>query len=1839
VAGESEENLEVITGSGNVAYVIYTSGSTGKPKGTVITHRSIARLLFNTNYVNLGPREVILQWAPLGFDASTFEVWSALLHGGCLLSYPDRVPTVERIEQIMASRNVTTLFAASALFNTIVDTKPEIFRGVQQLLVGGDALSVSHIRRAQASLPSTQFINGYGPTECTTFSCCYSILAPVPVEWRSIPIGSPISNTQVYVLDESLNPVPVGVAGELYIGGAGLARGYLKRAQLTAERFLPHPLGQVAGERLYRTGDVVRWREDGRLDFLGRMDNQVKIRGFRIEPGEIEMTLRQHAGVREAVVMVQEESKGGKRLVGYVVLEAGTGTGMEHLQGYLRERLPEYMVPGVLVKVEEIPLTANGKVDRSRLPEVSEEQGELQREELRTPVEELVGGIWAEVLGKAGVRRDQNFFELGGHSLLAMQVVARIGEVLGVSLSVRQLFENPQIGLLAEKIEQQRKGTQRGVPGIRRRKEGEKLPMSFAQQRLWFLQQFEPESVVYNIPLVLRMRGRLQVEVLEEALSEMVRRHEVLRTTFGEEAGVGPVQVVHEAERIRLRVVDVGGMEEKGEREEEVRRVVEQSLGRVFDLRVGPLLRVDLVRVEEEEHVLVLCLHHIISDGWSMGIMMRELAVLYEARAEGRGETGLKELEVQYGDYAVWQREWMQGEVLEEQMGYWRKQLAGVPELLELPIGKARPAVQSHGGREERFELGRDLLEQLQQVSRREGVTLFMTLVAGLQVLLWKYSGEPDIAVGTPIAGRKRREVEELIGFFVNTLVLRTRVSGERKLWEVLREVREVALGAYANQDVPFEKLVEELQPERDLSRTPLFQVLISLRNFPQGEWKLEGLELREEKVEVKEVKFDLTVALEEREEGLSGVIGYRVDLFERSAIVRMVNHWRRLLEQVAGEREREVRGLELMSAQERRQVEEEWNATAVEYPEQKTVQELFEEQVRRTPAGVAVVYEGEELSYEELNRRANRWAHYIRRRGVGAEVLVGICAERSVEMVVGLLGILKAGGGYVPLDPQYPEERLKYMLEDAGVGLVLTQKRFAAGLEGSRVEVVCLDGEGEAGKGEQERVAGESEENLEVITGSGNVAYVIYTSGSTGKPKGVVVAHEAICNRLLWMCRRFPLQASDRLLQKTPYSFDVSVYEFFWPLLSGAQLVMARPEGHRDITYLVETIQKQQITMIHFVPSMLRAFLAVQGMASCPGLKRVFCSGEALDVDLCRKVRAQSSAELHNLYGPTEAAVEVSHWECGPQWKEDVVPIGKAIANTRLHVLNEDFDVVPLNVTGELHLAGVQLARGYLNQPRLTAECFVPNPLAQHAGERMYRTGDVVRRREDGNIEYLGRADQQVKLRGFRIELGEIETVLSAHEHVQHCAVTVEGNGSGEKSLVVHVVGKEGDKLEAGGLRNYLRQHLPEYMVPHAFYHLEKIPVTSSGKLDRKALSSLRRSLEQGEPKKQVNEIMLLRHGDPTELYVTVIFEEVLGIKGLSSEDDFFEVGGHSLAALTLAARLSELYKKSVSVKTIFENPTIGRMAAYLRQTVTFAPHSNLIPINRRGHLLPFFCVHPAGGWVNCYVPLARALGFDRPLYGLQSAGLDEDQEAVTTIEEMAALYVKQIKEVQPRGPYQLGGWCMGATVAYEAAQQLVSSGDAVSLLAIFDEVPRFEIEISPITAEEVAENEKKYLRAMLRQIYPPKIKISGLYVPEELKLGFDDQLDLLLLHYRELGYVPKDITAKQYHRYLTVWATNMAAKKRYRLQPFPGQVTLFRSTLNQHADPTYGWKNLALGGLEIHNFDMEHKDFVVTQGNARRLAEVLNKCFQDSGTGSGASPNDSSELQHTAALSAALA
>ncbi|QOY92808.1 amino acid adenylation domain-containing protein [Massilia sp. UMI-21] len=1484
------------------ACIIYTSGSTGTPKGTLVPQRAVMRLVVGSDYVSFGPGDRVAHLASPSFDATSFELWGPLLNGGtAVVIERDTVLSPAAFAQALQERAIDTAFVTTALFNLVAQGAPDAFAAMRAVLFGGEAVDPSMVRAVLQGGAPQRLLHVYGPTEVTTFSCWHAVDA-VPKQAATVPIGRPLANGSCHVLDRHMQPVPVGVVGELYLGGAGLAHGYLARGGMSAARFVADPFG-APGARLYRTGDLVRRTAQGEIVYVGRIDHQVKIRGFRIEPGEVEAALRAHAAVGQALVMV-DQGPTGKRLVAYVVAKVAAkvtaDSGMAELRSYLKDRLPEYMVPAVFVALDAMPLTPNGKVDRKALPAPDGHASGAAYIAPRTPAETTLAAIWSEVLGVEQVGIQDNFFELGGHSLLATQVAARIRDRMAFELPLRVVFEEPILEGMARRIEDmQREGLGRTLPPLVACTGEDPAPLSFAQERLWFLEQFGDLGAAYHISNAYHLQGTLERAALAEAFRQLLARHQGLRTHFGEVNGERR-QVVGAADAFEVACVDISCLEGE-EQEAESRRVVREEMMLPFSLDRGPLFRALLLRLAEQEHVLVLTMHHSVSDGWSMGILLQEFSVLYSACVSGR-RPSLAPLPVQYTDYAVWQRSWLQGDILERQLSYWTEQLDGAPAALELPTDHPRPAVPGYRGGWVPLALPQPLSMAVGTLARREGATTFMILMAAFQLLLSRWSGQDDIVVGSPIAGRSVREAEGLIGFFVNMLAYRAKVGEASSFRELLARTRQTALGNYTHQDLPFEKLVQELQPARDMSRHPVFQVTFALQNAQQEALLLDGLALSPVLPEHTTAKFDLYLQMQETPEGLRGSLEYATDLFDHATIERMARHFGNLVAAVVAEPDAAIGTLPMLDAAERERLLVEFNRSAAPFPAEQGLYPRFAEQVARDAAAVAVADGGRDHSYGELDAWSGRIAAALQAQGLRAGEAVGLSGQRSAAMVAGMLGIVRAGGAYLPLDPDYPAERLAFMAADAGL-------RMMVGAPGG----ATLDGLALVDTGAMPDAVPTEAPAL----GGDAPACIIYTSGSTGTPKGTLVPQRAVM-RLVVGSDYVSFGPGDRVAHLASPSFDATTFELWGPLLNGGTAVVIERDTVLSPAAFAQALQERAIDTA-FVTSALFNVMAQGAPTAFGGMRELLVGGDAVDPASVRIVlRAAPPRRLLNGYGPTEATTFSCWHEIGmPTDAARSVPIGRPLANGSCHVLDRHMQPVPVGVVGELYLGGAGLAHGYLARGGMSAARFVANPFGV-PGSRLYRTGDLVRYTPDGSIECLGRVDHQVKIRGFRIEPGEIEAALCRHEAVAQAVVTVHDDAAVGKRLVAYVVAN----TEVAQLRAHLKEVLPEYMVPAAFVALDALPLTPNGKIDRKALPA---------PDMQGLRATYLAPRNDFEETLAAIWCDVLQVERVGVHDNFFELGGHSLLATQVASRIRDSFAIELPLRVLFDSPTIEAQAQYI--------------------------------------------------------------------------------------------------------------------------------------------------------------------------------------------------------------------------------------------------------------------------------------------------------------------
>lgn len=1534
VSPDADRNLPGRCDVRGMAYVIYTSGSTGVPKGAIVEHRGMLNhLLAKIADLSLTDADVVAQTASQCFDISVWQFLAALLVGGRVEILADDIAhDASALLDAIGTRRITILEVVPSLLGTLLDIATgdaHRLDDVRWVIPTGEALAPDLARRWFDRFPAVPLVNAYGPTECSDDVAHFPMHRALADSALVTPIGRPIRNTQLHVLDAMLQPCPPGVSGELFVGGDGVGRGYLRDPAKTAGSFVPDPFfGE--GRRLYKTGDIARYRREGTLEFLGRMDHQVKINGFRIELGDVEAALSGCPEVSACAVKVVQSPAGEPRLAAYVVV-CPEDTDTAHLRTWLKRQVPDYMIPAVFITLDRLPLTVNGKIDRSALPDPAAEPDARRHTPPRTDVEAALVRMCREVLSARDPGVEDNFFALGGNSLSAMRLLARVRATFGVTLPLRSAFEATTLADLASLVEAGiGSGRESGDLFERVTRVGA-LPLSFAQERMWFLDQMQPGGSAYNIPAAVRIHGPLNVAALEQAVATLVERHEALRTAFTTVDGNARA-VVGEPGPVSIAFNDLSHVAESA-REEHMQRLATAEAAQPFDLARGPMFRVRLIRLSRDEVVVTFVVHHIVCDGWSLGILTRELFTVYEQLAAGN-IPHLPPQPFQYVDYAVWQRRWLEGERLQAGVRYWREQLAGAPPLLELPTDRPRASVQAGRGRERHFVFPAALSESARAFAAAEDATTFMLLLAALDVALVRYSGQTDIVVGSPVAGRARVETEEIVGLFVNTLPIRTRLDGNPSFRETLARVKRSALDASAHQDLPFEKLVDELQPRRALSHSPIFQVMFVLQNIERPSLQARDLAIAPVAVHNGTAKFDLTIAMEERDGCLGGTVEFDSDLFEDATIRQWLRHFQQILENGITQPACGICDLPILSDAEYQQQIVEWNSTNRPQPASFCVHDLVSAQAARTPHATAAVCGGRNLTYRELDHRSDAAARALRASGVSDDSPVAVCFDPSLEMLVGILAVLKAGAPYVPLDPAYPAERLAFMIRDAGARLLLTQRRLAGLLPCTGAQETFLE----------DLTAPNSNQNvLDARTTPDRLAYVIYTSGSTGRPKGVEVTHGAVVNFLQSMLDRPGVNAADTLLAVTTLSFDIAGLELFLPLIAGARVVIATGEDAADPARLQSLITGHEVTVMQATPATWRLLVGAS-WPGAPGLE-VLCGGEALAGSLARELLPRC-AELWNMFGPTETTIWSTVHRVRPG--DEPVPIGRPIANTDVYVLDEALRPVPTGVSGELYIGGRGLARGYRHRADLTAERFIPHPFSRTPGARVYRTGDLVRYNSRGELLYLGRLDHQVKIRGFRIELGEIQTQLNRHPDIQVSAVVAHEEVPGEKRLVAYFVARPGATVDAAGLRAFLQGTLPGYMVPSLYVKLDTLPLTANGKVDTIALAarsavSLERSGERVPPTTDA-EIVLAR-----------VWAEVLGLDGVGVTDNFFEIGGDSILVIRVIARAADA-GVHVTPRQVFQHQTIRELAqaaAASPPSTGAAPASPLLADSTRRRVL----------------------------------------------------------------------------------------------------------------------------------------------------------------------------------------------------------------------------------------------------------------------------------------------
>jgi amino acid adenylation domain-containing protein len=1780
-------------GPDHVCYLLYTSGSTGQPRGVYQNHRNLLHhIREHTNELHIASTDRVALLAPFSAAASIHVLLGALLNGAALYPFDVKEHGAERLAQWLEAQRITLYHSVPAVFRQVAAAlgPDQTLPHLRLIRMGGDLVLPGDVELYREHFaPGCILVVSFGASESHTI-CWRWLDKGTPVPTDVVPVGRPVGGAEVLVQDERGEPVPFGQVGEIAVRSRHLALGYWNDPGRTRASFSgPDEMGR----RTWCTGDLGRQLPDGCLVHLGRRDFRVKIRGQAVDLVEVEACLTALAPVREACVIAPPGRDGIPCLVGYVV-PAGEGTvNPSALRAELSRTLPDFMVPTVFVRLDALPRTSTGKVDRQALPAVEESQ-KREREYLapRTLLEEHVAGLWAEVLGLARVGVHDDFFERGGHSLLAGRLLARVNATFEVDLPLRCLFEAPTVAGLAGAVAEAREEGRTSDPLISRGKTAGPFPLSFAQQRLWFLDRLDPNQPLYNVHRAVRLRGILDVTALQRALDALVARHEVLRTIFAP-GDDGPVQVIA-AQRVVPMAIRNPGDDPAQRGEADVRRLLQDEVRRPFDLSADVMLRAALFRLQDNEHVLLLVTHHIAADGWSMAVLLGELAVLYEAFAAGK-PSPLSELPIQYADFTLWERRRLEGNTGAALLDWWRRQLEGAPIVLELPTTRARPSIQTFAGACQSLILPGHLVDSVRALGRREGATLFMVLLAAFKVLLHRYTSGQDVVVGSPTAGRNRVEVEGLVGFFANTLVLRSRLSGDLSFLALLAKVRETTLGAQAHQELPFERLVEELRPERTPGVMPLVQVMFAFQNAPRNPLRLPGLAVEPVEIHNGAARFDLTLAVVE-EDGLRATLEYRTDLFEPDAMDRLLGHYRTLLEGAVADPERGIGDLPLLTDPERELLVR-WSAAPGKFERGSCVHESFERQMSQTPDAVAVVCEDQRLTYRELNARANQLAHHLRTLAVAPDTLVAVGLPRSIELVVAVLSIWKAGGAYVALDPAYPEERLRFMLADSQAAVLVTTESLAARLAAGSARLVLLDAD-------REVIDRQPDSCLEHRVGPDNLAYVLYTSGSTGRPKGVAVVHRGPAALLNWGLRTFTHEQLAGMLFSTSLCFDLSVFELVAPLGCGGRIIVVP-----DALHLPECPAAGDVTFINTVPSVMAELVRRPGLPTT--VKVVVLCGEVLTARLAQECYQVRGVEhVFNLYGPTETTVyatfcRVSEDEVGPP------SIGRPIGGTRACILDERLRPVPIGVPGELYLGGAGLARGYLNRPALTAERFLPDSFIDGAGERLYRTGDRCRYRADGSLEFLGRLDNQVKVRGFRIELGEIEATLEEHPRVRETAVLVREDSSGDKRLTAYVVPR-GQAPAALELRDFVQQKLPGHMVPTTFVILERMPLAPNGKVDRRGLPApdrCRAELEQARVPPR-NEI---------ETRLAAIWAEVLGLDRVGVHDNFFDLGGHSLLAVKLFNRIEKTFGQTLPLASLFQGATVERMAVLLDERARPGVPGQVLVLQPHGSRPPLFLLPSIVGDLLHFQELLRHLGADQPVYGLLPCGDDGTFPDSTRLEEMAERILHGLRAFRPKGPYCLAGYSFGGALAYELAQQLTTAGQHVGLLAfidtglpgdrpptlldVFRSLPRILANLPRWIRDDLFQSRPGILlgrlRRKLRAVWQKLQGFFGRAVPSSEYVALDELFDM-------------ERFGEHFRRRLEM---NHRAWSGYRARAYPGRVTLLRARTRKLWAVTRrgpGLRGLVAGGVEVCLVPGTHESILV-EPHVRVLAQRLRDCLAE--------------------------
>jgi len=1820
----SDENTadpDVGVSGEDLAYVIYTSGSTGRPKGVLTAHRGLTSLMsFTVEQMRIGSRDRILQFASPSFDASIWEIFAALISGATLvLGDRDSLLPGPALHRLIEQNGVTIVLLSPSVLGIL---SPSGLDRVRIVVAGTEKCTAEIVQRWA---PGRRFFNAYGPTESTIYSTIYEVGKDLD---QAPSIGRPVPNTQVFIVDDALRPVERGQAGELCVGGIGVARGYLNRPQLTSEKFVTLDL-DGAVRRIYRTGDKARFLEDGNLEYLGRLDFQVKIRGFRIELGEVESVLESHASVASAAVIAGRDRDGGPELWAYFV-PADVQHDVAAIKRHLAERLPDYMVPSFFTAVDRWPLTPNRKLDRDALPAPSRgaaTAGTAGHRASMSPLELRIERMCCAIHGAEAIEPDRDLLDLGFHSLLIARLINEIQQECGVCLSFTQVFGSPRIADIAELVARGEAAapaaSEAPVPGSAPVGDA---PLSFPQERVWYLEQLYPECRAYHFQARFDIRGQLDVRALESSLNEIVSRHEILRTTFPA-VDDAPVQRVHAFQPFRLEIVDLRQLDPAA-RDAELEHQLASEFQRAFDLSHLPLVRWRLFRVAHDSFVLAHHEHHFLHDGWSYAIFLEELTFLYRAFSTGSPAL-LDPPPLQYRDYAAWQRERLRSGAYRAQLEYWLERLKDPTAPPALPSDRARGATQTFRGAQRRTLLGRDLYARLLGSCARERVTPFVWLHTVFQTLLYRYTRHTDICVGSGFANRRFPQLQKMMGMVINTTVIRGDFSGAPTFRELLARTKQAIVEAADNQDVPFEEVVRRLNPVRQGGQPVLFNTFFDSYDNPFPDFTAEGLDIeRVDGVSNASAKFDLVALVVPRSSAVRGsslkvdsatlIWEFNTDLFGEATAEQMLECFEALLESSLEDADRCVDRIPMLTPVGRARVLEWGVSNAAPGPAEATVHGLFAEQARRRPAAEAVVCGGDRLTYGELDRQAEELARRLAGRGVRRGARVGLLLDRSPRVAVAVLGVLKSGGAYVPLEAEDPPSRLVYMLEDAGVSVVVTESALDSKLPDGPYQRLYID---------QEPMDNEQVPPSRSAAADSpmDLAYVMYTSGSTGRPKGVEVTHQGVV-RLVHGGGYVEFGSQQTFLQLAPMGFDASTFELWGALLHGGRCAVY-PRRVPEVERLGEVLSNEDVTTLWLTASLFNVVVD-EDVSVLTGVKQLVVGGEALSVRHVLKAQAAlPGTALFNGYGPTEGTTFTCCYRIPEGFSDtaDTVPIGRPIGGTSVYVLDEWLEPVPQGMPGELYIGGGGVARGYLGQPELTAASFIPDPFSADGDKRLYRTGDRVRFRADGNLEFLGRLDDQVKIRGFRVEPAEVETVLTKHPLVHHGVVTVSERAPGDKVLVGYCVG---ERLASSAtwrrdLTSYLATELPTHMLPRYFVLLDRLPLTANGKVDRNRLPIPddeadearmppgEEGLGAAEPGgRNRSAISAIGSGDAgldlVALQLREIWEDILGVKQVGAEDNFFDLGGHSLLGIRLVARIKERFDTEISLLDFLRAPTILGLAREIR-TLRARRQTSLSLIKGGGNGSPFFFV-PGGGGGDAelafvYGDAIRELRVDRPVYGFSRALSADVQSQPAAVEEIAAELVEQIAQIQEHGPYHLGGDCIGGVVAYEAARQLQAKGEGVAFLALMDTVfpnPARRRTLKLRKLRQRAHRELGYLRFAAARV--------GHHCAHMLKLRPG----------RWAAYVREKARMAQAHSRSTseVRAIKRARTRHqesvleYRAQPFVGKLTILISDEASERGIGEHWRGYATGDIDLHRVPGRHQGDI--RERARKIGELLDDLMQ---------------------------